>query len=81
MLRAISVETGLDDIKSHLNNCGYEVFDMAECFRPIEAVVYTGEIIAAERTNLVRMAKNTVIVNALGMNGEQVVTLLEAKLN
>ena len=39
-MRLVSVETGLDDVKAHLGNCGYEVIDMADCFRPVEAVIF-----------------------------------------
>lgn len=78
MLKAISVETGLNDIKDHLTNCGFEVVDMAESIRPIEAVVYTGELMSSECA--VRMAKGTMLINALGLNGEQVAAQIEAKL-
>ena len=39
-MRLISVETGLDDVKAHLGSSGYEVIDMADCFRPVEAVIF-----------------------------------------
>lgn len=78
MLKAISVETGLNDIKDHLTNCGFEVVDMAECIRPIEAVVFTGELMSREHA--IRMAKGTMLINASGLNGEQVAAQIEAKM-
>ena len=81
MLRIISVETQLEDIKAHLNTCGYQVVDMAECVHPVEAVVYCGEEIAnSEGSSIIRRcAESTVMVNAAGLTGEQVVARLEAK--
>lgn len=78
MLKAISIETGLDEIKDHLTNCGFEVVDMEQSFRPIEAVVFTGELMSSELA--VRMAKGTMLINALGLSGEQVAAQIEAKL-
>lgn len=78
MLRVISVETGLDDIKAHLSTCGYEVIDMADCVRPVEAVIFSGEVPAVAPVR--RPAGSTVIINAAGMNGAQVETALTDSL-
>ncbi|EAX46995.1 hypothetical protein TcarDRAFT_0897 [Thermosinus carboxydivorans Nor1] len=78
MLRLVSVETGLDDIKAHLSTCGYEVVDMADCVRPVEAVVYTGEPGAQAAAG--KLAENTVMVNAAGLTAEQVASVLAERL-
>ncbi|EGO64188.1 YkuS family protein [Acetonema longum] len=77
-MRLISVETGLNEVKAHLKNCGYEVVDMGQCFRPVEATVYTGERSGA--TYSARSAENTVLVNAAGLTPEQVATELADKI-
>ena len=80
MLRIISVETQLEDIKAYLNTCGYQVVDMTECIHPVEAVVYCGEEIVNNQGSIAgRCAENTVMVNAAGLTGEQVVARLEEK--
>ncbi|MPM88666.1 hypothetical protein SDC9_135770 [bioreactor metagenome] len=78
MLRLISVETGLDDIKTHLNTCGYQVIDMAEHLRPVEAVVYTG--LAANSLGKVKTSRGTTVINAAGLTAEQVASCLEERL-
>lgn len=78
MLRLVSVETGLDDVKAHLHTCGYEVVDMAECVRPVQAVVYSGQPIGNAAT--AKPAENTVIINAAGMSAEEVAAALSDRL-
>lgn len=78
MLRAVSVQTGLEDIKAHLTSCGYQVIDMEKCVTPVEAVVYQGPVLGYQTAG--RQADNTVVINAAGMNGEQVVQQLEDRL-
>jgi len=77
MLRRISVETGLDDVKAYLGQRGYEVVDMADCVQPVEAVVYTGKELAGQATARAVSAQNTLLINAAGLSPEQV----EAYLN
>jgi len=77
-MRLVSVETGLDDIKMHLNACGYQVVDMAECIRPVEAVIYTGP--KTDGIYAAKAARGTAVINATGMSGEQVTSYLEEKL-
>ncbi|VBB07501.1 Hypothetical protein LUCI_2750 [Lucifera butyrica] len=79
MLRSVSVETGLDQIKNHLYTCGYDVVDMGECIRPVEAIVYSGPQVPAAQGMVKWTAKNTVMINASGLTPEQVVTQLEEK--
>jgi hypothetical protein len=79
MLRTVSVETGLDDIKAHLNSCGYQVVDMAECMYPVEAVVYARQAFE-EGKKSEKNAGCTVLINAMGLSGEQVVQTIEEKL-
>lgn len=77
-MRLISVESGLDAVKAHLENCGYEVLDMGQCFRPVEATVYTGERSGAAYS--ARSAENTVLINAAGLTPEQVAIELANKI-
>ena len=69
-MRLVSVETGLDDIKAHLDTCGYEVMDMAECIRPVEAVVFRGPV--CTETLAARAGEGTVLVNATGRSAVEV---------
>lgn len=78
MLRRVSVETGLQDIKAHLSDCGYQVVDMAECISSVEAVVYTGTPVMSVRPP--RTTDNTVIINAKGLSVAQVAATIEEKL-
>ena len=84
MLRSISVETGLDDIKAHLHACGYEVVDMDACIRPVEAIVYTGATMQVQVNEVAkgagRLAENTVMINAAGMTAEQVSAQIEERI-
>lgn len=80
MLKIISVETGLQEVKEHLNACGYEVVDMENCYRPVEAVVFTGEQKQNDACQTARMPKSTVVINAMGMDAPQVAAQIEAKL-
>lgn len=77
-MRLVSVETGLDEIKTHLNECGYQVVDMAEHVRPVEAVVYSG--LTANSCNRIKMARGTAVINAAGLSAQQVASYLDEKL-
>lgn len=77
-MRLVSVETGLDDIKAHLGTCGYEVVDMANCIRPVEAVIFSGSADASIAA--MRPGESTVLVNAAGKTPEQVVGMLGDQL-
>lgn len=80
MLKIISVETGLQEIKEHLNACGYEVMDMENCYRPVEAVVFTGDISRNDVSQSARIPKSTMLINAMGMDAPQVAAEIEARL-
>ena len=77
-MRLVSIETGLDEFKAHLGACGYEVIDMANCSRPVEAVVFNGS--ASVTTERIGHADNTVLVNAFGKTPEEVAELLGERL-
>lgn len=77
-MRLVSIETGLDDIKAHLDTCGYEVVDMANCIRPVEAVIFRGS--ADMNTTAMRSGESTVLVNAAGKTPEQVAVMLGDQL-
>lgn len=81
MLRLVSVEPGLENVKSYLDQRGYEVADTDTCVRAVEAVIYSGQLLQSEANRLCPAAKNTVLVNAVGLTPEEVVTQLENKLN
>ena len=78
-MRLVSVETGLDDIKAHLNTCGCEVIDMADCVRPVQAVIFSGMAAAAAKSY--RAAGSTVLVNAAGKTPQQVADALNEQLS
>lgn len=77
-MRLVSVETGLDDIKAHLDTCGYEVMDMAECIRPVEAVIFRSPVCA--ETSTARAGEGTVLVNATGRSAVEVEGCLRERL-
>lgn len=78
-MRLVSIETGLDDIKAHLNTCGCEVIDMADCVRPVQAVVFSG-LVPSSATTSSRLAGSTVLVNAAGKTPQQVADTLNEQL-
>ncbi|MDT8903339.1 YkuS family protein [Anaeroselena agilis] len=78
MARLVSVEHGLDPVKEHLSNQGYQVVDPDEWVRPVEAVIYRGVPLAASERRGV--AENTALVNAAGLTPEEVAMQLENKL-
>ncbi|MEG6584417.1 YkuS family protein [Dendrosporobacter sp. 1207_IL3150] len=78
MLRLVSIETGLEDIKSHLNDCGYQVVDMAENLRPVEAVIYMGA--PTNSSVAAKAARGTAVINAAGLTAEQVASCLDERL-
>ena len=75
-MRLISVETGLDDVKAHLGSSGYEVIDMADCFRPVEAVIFSGH----PGSRMSRNWRNTALVNRAGKTPQEVAELLDERL-
>lgn len=76
MLRLISVDPELVEVKNHLAEQGYEVVAMTECVRPVEAVVYSGQPLP-DQTRRSGRAKNTVLVNATGLSPVEVVDKME----
>jgi len=80
MARLISVEPGLETIKQHLSNRGYEVVDAETWVRPVEAVIYSGQSLTAD-SGRQPAAQNTVLVNAAGLTPEEVAAQLENRLN
>lgn len=79
MLRLVSVEPGLTEVKTYLHECGYEVIDMDGCVRPVEAVVYNG-LVSAAKTDAYPAAANTVLINACGLTPEEVERQLDGRL-
>lgn len=75
-MRLVSVETGLDDVKAHLGNCGYEVIDMADCFRPVEAVIFSSN----PGSKGFRNWRGTAVVNSTGKTPREVAELLGERL-
>lgn len=76
----VSVESGLDEIKVYLTECGYSVVDMLEAGK-VEAVVYSGE--ACNPGSSVSSGcceLFTVMVNAAGLTPPQVAEALSARL-
>lgn len=81
MLGLISVQTGLNEIKAHLQNSGYAVVDMAEAGSSVEAVIYTGEQCADPCKEMASSSElYTVMVNATGLTPEQVAEQLSVRM-
>lgn len=78
MLRVVSVQTDLQDIKAHLASCGYQVVDMENCSSPIEAIVYQGAALGNMDHN--KQAKNTMVINAAGLTAMEVAQQLEDRI-
>lgn len=78
MSRIISVDPGLQAVSDHLQENGYDVVSMAECVRPIEAVVYQGPRLSSPSVQ--RAARGTALVNAAGLTAEEVSAQLENRL-
>jgi len=74
MLRTVSVETGLTEVKEYLKARGYDVVDMEECIRPVEAVIYTGAQLVQQPPK--RMPENTMMINATGLSVEEIGEML-----
>lgn len=82
MLGLISVQTGLNQIKEHLQNSGYAVVDMAEAGAGVEAVIYTGEQCAGSCKEMASSSELfTVMVNATGLTPEQVAEQLSVRMD
>jgi hypothetical protein len=81
MLRLISVEPGLEAVKNHLHAKGYEVIDMSQGIRPVEAVIYNGQPLASGNMAVHPNAESTVLINAAGLTPEEVAGQLENRLN
>ncbi len=73
----VSVETGLEDIKAYLSTCGYDVVDIANCVRPVQAVVYSGPPLPKPLKRKV-VSDVTFFVNATNLTKEEVVESLQA---
>jgi hypothetical protein len=81
MLGLISVETGLNEIKAHLQNSGYAVVDMEEAGASVEAVIYTSEPCADVCREIASSSELfTVMVNASGLTPEQVAEQLSVRM-
>ena len=79
-MRRISVQANMSEVKGYLAGLGYEVLDMENCFRPVEAVVYNGQVMET-RGSASMKAKNTVLVNAAGLTPQEVHTQLDNRLS
>lgn len=79
MLRLITVDPGLTEVKTYLHERGYEVTDMDQCVRPVEAVVYSGTALS-NCLDSYPAADNTVLVNAAGLTPEEVELQLQKRL-
>jgi hypothetical protein len=64
-------------MKAHLVNNGYQVVDMAECIRPVEAVIFHGELL--DDNKKIKCAKGTMVINANGLDFDQVVNQIEGR--
>lgn len=81
MLGLISVQTGLNEIKAHLQGSGYSVVDMEEAGQYVEAVVYTGDRCAGQPKQMGSSTELfTVMVNATGLTPEQVAAELSERM-
>ena len=80
MVRLISVDPSLEQVKDHLSGSGYEVVDSTIWVRPVEAVVYSGAPLPAGRAVRAPGAANTALVNAAGLTPEEVADQIENKL-
>lgn len=80
MLRLVSVEQGQEDIKALLSERGYEVVDMGECPRAVEAVIYSSQPLPNPKTGSGLHPESTVLVNAAGRTPEEVASELETRL-
>lgn len=77
----ISVQTGLHEIKAHLQGSGYTVVDMEEAGPYVEAVIYTGDRCAEQPKQIGSCSEFfTVMVNAAGLTPEQVAAELSARM-
>ncbi|MCX7779396.1 MAG: YkuS family protein [Negativicutes bacterium] len=78
----ISVETGLDEIKAHLEKAGYTVVDMSEAPGAVEAVIYTGPESGCAEPGISSCKElYTVMINAAGLTPEEVAAKLAFRLN
>ncbi|MDU2065290.1 MAG: YkuS family protein [Sporomusaceae bacterium] len=73
----VSVETGLREVKEHLHSQGYEVVDMAETIRPVQAIVYAGPVVK-EQFCCRCDGDSPLFINATALTKEQVVENLQA---
>jgi hypothetical protein len=83
MLGLISVETGLDEIKAHLQTSGYTVVDMSEAGRAVEAVIFTGQPCGSNQVNSNSCSCQelyTVLINATGLTPVEVAEQLAIRL-
>lgn len=76
MLRKVSVEGGLDQVRKRLIERGYEVVDMENCIRPVEAVVFNG----GGGVNSVSShgPEGTILLNAQGLSPDAVADRLDS---
>ncbi|MBP2655910.1 MAG: hypothetical protein H6Q73_3479 [Firmicutes bacterium] len=79
-MRLVSVDSELTEIKNHLTSCGYEVVDMHEYVRPVQAVVYSGQPILTEGNSRVPTVEGTVLINATGLKPQDVAAQLDERI-
>lgn len=75
MLRKVSVESGLEQIRDRLVERGYEVVDMENCIRPVEAVIYNGGAVTDSLCS--HGPEGTILVNAQGLSPDAVADRLD----
>ena len=74
-MRRVTVEGGLDQVKQRLEERGYEVVPMENCFSPVEAVVYNGAI--GGTCVCAHGPEGTILVNAQGLTPDAVADRLD----
>ena len=81
-MRLVSVGSDLEEVKAHLKNCGYDVLNMENCLRPVEAVIFRGQALAPGLSPAAtNRAENTILVNAAGLTPEEVESQLASRLS
>lgn len=74
-MRKVSLESGLDHIRQHLEERGYEIVPMENCISPVEAVVYSGQ--PGVTAVCAHGPEGTILVNASGLTPEAVAERLD----
>jgi hypothetical protein len=74
-MRRVSVESGLKQIRQRLEERGYEVVPMENCFSSVEAVVYSGAV--GGTSVCAHGPEGTMLVNAQGLTPDAVADRLD----